>query len=1631
MTGRTIAVLLLLALEGWNAPGESLALVRDPTIVSAQGYLAALPVTLRPVAASANITVVLLSDTLTAPDIVRARRELTAGFSSAFLAQHTLRFLDISSGAGHLSEPLHDTASLQSYLKRWNAGTKPPASLTELLTSLTENSIDIHDDWSHALVTGRFPEANAEERQSAAWMAGWIADYYRNKRVRMSFWTLDVAVPAWAQDLSQSTQAAASETLSAILPALESVDSLFEASWRMEMKTGAWPSLVVLKNKAGERTASLTSLCAAANFTPPFAKYIAARAAAPSEKTAADVLALNPADGDALKLLAALYKQQKRPKEAYPVLRTLTEINPSDGAAWADLAETAYVAEAFDESEAAFGKASALGINTKPGLQMRAALALRRNDFSNALARVNEAIAMGSADQALFLLRADCAHGLRRWPIEAESLEKALALGPLPLERSTALIAGYLAADQPDRALGHLARATMTLPNDAAIRCRYAAFWEQAHDDAKAAELWKTAIEIDGRCEAAYVGLAANELRSHHNASALDAADHGLAINPKSATLLLTKEQALEATGEVYAARRLLAEHSTTAKSTEFLERRSRVEDWYGVAGADAYSALLAAQTAQGAPRATVVETCRRGLAVAIRDERPAEARAFAEKLAANGDHSGLDLLTGRETAAAKQVELPGGVDAFYFLLFGKGKPKAARLLADESRLLVATADAGGGKTSWQSDAQRVHEYFQRIAALTALGQRKKGHVEITLTLNDKPGKQRTEKVFSILGLKLKRGKEGPSVKAAEGKDQARKQDTLAALAIDDQEIQQQLAAGKTYVLEIPMDTVPVFPSEELWRQAFYGSNNYPGGMAEALVTDPRMPRLYLALNSMDVKAATALVQAIPLRGLAERYSEPLAVFSSALAIRGGHAEVPGGTAAEPVWQSLTGGSPARPVEFFQTLLSKDEGRLIAYFYTLSQLDSTHQKFFTRSAERAKRFYSLFRDTPEMRRGVDTKLMNSSFTDFLRNIPLNDDGSVDFPGSPEVWMVAKGHSASTSSVGKMTRKLKKSAAPDDEDEILIRLANTAYKAESHQFSELANFIAVTQIDEQRDEPLSVDSALLLAQGYAEFRGLFPYFAALGDLETADYQSAFSFKSKLTGIDQALANVRAGEFHSVLAMLGLLHESGLVAPQKVTAAYRACITRYLAAADGAAFTQASLSAVDDLTKLMAPGKASPDNALRLLLTNASAARQKRFNQVLALQKTPSLDGLLSIRAAAAKVNDDPGAVDEIQRQLAALTVIPFPKSWKLSGDRRKYMNFFDNAPSLAVVAKMRERLAKKKRNPADVDKLSAQLLTELEPWVQLALTGRIYARFLDPSDMLVSEDAMLLRKHEFISLDAGRTTHEYFPSSALLVSSESSGSRFEGGLAEFSLTAGEARAAGNHMGGPAGAPFAKALLGSVREADWRGITPAGLASFSASVRLAREWIVASATSTAMRGVLEAQTRGILSINRRNALLDSLDRHDWPAVWRSASISDLHFLGDELLEQAPKEFWNTPALQAMKAVSAHSRELDVLGSVAPELSGCGQSRLRRYAPYEEYQRHLMPGRMAERLAELKLYLAWMADASAWQPETLSEVSYPAADLLLSRLQMHDMWDWDAVLEAFRSLKAEELNIAGSQL
>lgn len=71
--------------------------------------------------------------------------------------------------------------------------------------------------------------------------------------------------------------------------------------------------------------------------------------------------------------------------------------------------------------------------------------------------------------------------------------------------------------------------------------------------------------------------------------------------------------------------------------------------------------------------------------------------------------------------------------------------------------------------------------------------------------------------------------------------------------------------------------------------------------------------------------------------------------------------------------------------------------------------------------------------------------------------------------------------------------------------------------------------------------------------------------------------------------------------------------------------------------------------------------------------------------------------------------------------------------------------------------------------------------------------------------------------------------------------------------------------------------------------------------------------------------------------------------------------------------------------------------------------------------------MPGKLADRAAELKLYLAALLDREALPPAALGAIADQVAAATLKSLKMTDMRDWRSQASAFAALDAKTLEAA----
>lgn len=1625
---RTFLLAIFTATAAQHLAAQSALVPRE--VVSTRSCVAPVELHAAPVETNPEIVAAIIADNLSADDLAQFQKRVAALYLPV-ANRPKLRLAAISGAEVEFAGPFKTRAQLTAAftaLAHPAAETGGAGDALKFYSDLAAAMAQFGGEWRTLIIAGRFP---ALDPDLSPYAAAWLSAQLRTARLRVSYWT-----PDSPSDILDSATAAGGGRFSDDVESLAKTPPQWEVSLPESVAPGGFRVCPVsLLDADSQVVVTIPAIAKPAGQTPPgLAAYASLREkikslaamvkdpqllavqAAQAEADLHDALEISPREEEALRLGAALYRWSKNDAKLVSMLVPLTELAPADPQLFAELGHVEFRLREWDAADKALLRAHGLKPADPAVAEELARIRLTRGDDRGFLAFVDERLAAGSGTQELWLLRADAAHRLGDWVRNSESLERAIALGGVPLERRTALVEMYLEHHAPDKALTHVRAVAGSLPPDAAVRARYAGFLDELKQPEEALAAWKRTIEADPKLELAHYRVVQLLAGGNAPAEALEAADAGIAAAPNSARLYLAKAQILEGQDHFYQARQTLRDAVAAAPDSALLARLAEMEDAGGENAARYYRTLAEAGDK------TMLEP---GLAAAQRDGDWDNIAWFQAKL-------GVTFALA-ERARNGTVTIPGGLAALAFV--AHSRPSSPdKFLVEFARTVVMNYQAAEKKIA-PVFTQSIREHFQRVAELSTFGKPSGGKIAVTISAKDKNSRKNAEKVLELLGWKLRTVGKGVKLDPAEKGAKAANQETATALSIDEIGMQEALEAGKTFSFAIPMETADVVLGEDAWRAQFYPKEQLPGGIVEALSTNIDFAETFAALGQMDPGTATALVGGLGLKTLAEKYATLLYQYSSSMAVERGRAEVPGGLPADAIWAKLAGANPSQPGPFFRALLAKDEGKLLAYYTALGELDFRHQKLFTRTPARTAKFYELFKESPEVQRSAVRHLRSGSFVEFLSEVPLDDDGNVDFPGSPEVWMVVKGQSHSTEHTDKLLKRLKRVVAPEIEDEILLRLARTRYKESSESHSELDNFVAVVRIDQHRSVPLDEASALLLAQHFSEDGAAYPYFAVLTGLGPKEFQQFFALAAVLRQLSPVERADQLASIESLIEIVSIARQAGTIDEKQSTGLFGKIVERFQKAAAPSERTAASLDLVRDILVCGKNPAADADSALENLLLgpdgpagfSADAAvplqsRLGRYRQVLDLQKVPALAAIFALSDAVRNLANGKGKAAEQIRVLEsrgpAIPVVDVPKEMGVKGRERDLLEAFQGRKLLDIVKQFHEKTSKKNVKLQDLEKLSKEYLDAIDVPTRWALAGVVYAYYLRPDDLLVSEDNLLLRKHQFASVEHLVGAEHVFEAAQLDASSEQAGSNFRGGFATFSDAAGYAAAVSAKLGGDNGRITAGKQITAVRSTNWDRLRDDDLRLFGLKVTVAKEWIVRSATHPDLAGGLGEDSFGLLSLTRRAELFSALADGNWRSVWSVVTLSDQYFLAGRYLERYPKDPWDSPATRALRKELERndgSRE-EELGGDFTATFGCSHPHLRTAMPYEEYEKDVAPFRLAERSAEFKLYLARYADREGISASALEEAAEPAARLVLKHVQLSDVHDWRSLLEGF---------------
>jgi hypothetical protein len=310
-------------------------------------------------------------------------------------------------------------------------------------------------------------------------------------------------------------------------------------------------------------------------------------------------------------------------------------------------------------------------------------------------------------------------------------------------------------------------------------------------------------------------------------------------------------------------------------------------------------------------------------------------------------------------------LRVPGGVAP---LLKAAGLDESlprTRALRDVIQVVYETQP--GTNDAFDARRRNFITYLESISAVEALGLDRGQPPPSLRQADDRTTRRRIEAIAEVIGCTLERESRVYRLQPEQGERQARRRADLASAGLDIDAIVKAANAGQPLAVSLEADVAPLPLAPEAWTSFVKVSEKLSGSLATAILGDRAAALLYFGLLGTDAATReffqqnTALLTDIVA-------SDRVAVFaghSQGIRVAAGRVAVPGGPAAEPLWQDLAGESAGRPDRFILKLLDRDGGRLASLFDAVHALDSQHRAFVLGSwipspDARADRFRTLY-----------------------------------------------------------------------------------------------------------------------------------------------------------------------------------------------------------------------------------------------------------------------------------------------------------------------------------------------------------------------------------------------------------------------------------------------------------------------------------------------------------------------------------------------------------------------------------------------------------------------------------------------------------------------------------------------
>jgi hypothetical protein len=867
-------------------------------------------------------------------------------------------------------------------------------------------------------------------------------------------------------------------------------------------------------------------------------------------------------------------------------------------------------------------------------------------------------------------------------------------------------------------------------------------------------------------------------------------------------------------------------------------------------------------------------------------------------------------------------------------------------------------------------------------------------------------------------------------------------------------ELEEALRTDKPFSYDYHPSKATVLYTRDYWLTA---REKAQGDFIDAFLGDPGLCRFYLGMSKLDPETADGLKSTIAVARL-RALASVLDFFGGNFELRQGKAVVPGGAKSAGAWGDLAGVSPDKGPEFFERLMTKDDGWLASLFDALARINGPAGDYLTEPA-RLKRYYAAIRGrvtTPGPARPVFRS--NTEMMLLTARLYVDVNGRVHIPGGLDVWRELFQRNPR----GKYDAKLSRAAAnwqdPDDVVEALFALCRKPVDNEP-----LKIFMALSDLDRNRAQPLQPETVQRLIRGWSMFGAQYMIFndaPGIGDKTITAWLDSAGTLDK--GRDSLFRQDTIGMFQGLTGLWQIFCRQGSIPADKADETLLAVANSFGMPAGGVRNPRdlfdagrAGLSAL--LKGTGAPAPASPgtsgpgttsmqDRILALLAggprpddSESRAELVQQEQRIFEAQRLLPVDLLFELADNLQAVAKGEKLDAKLASRLAARVAdIDLPRN-SMSGAEKNVIAFgyyVDRHVDDERKVNLRAIIERAAKDPEKLRDIRGQLA----PTLRDTLVGYNYLHYAPPGAQILITNPLFVRSHDFIGIvnanRSWRTTEVYgtgWPSNA--------GGRLVGSLSGLPYALAEAEQnflIPSQTQALIWGDLVPQMMLTARTARFWAVTPLQMHWVGVHMRFAEELMADAALQPAQREAIARAVYRVANPARAALVMASVAGGDVRGAIDALTPSEMYSIADGIARARI----GSPEAASADPVTAEIARLRSLapdqvteaaishawGTPKPTLANSYRAELlnlRTFPTLMGYSSRIM----AESWESNLLYWADVGDQTGVQPAQLNVLVPEWTQKVVERIFASHLEDWPALLKSVRSV-GEELRTQNLQ-